>query len=307
MSSASYASLVGLAVLENPRKISEKGLTLAFDATWYLGASDREAIVGSLRYFNSKSDKYPEVGLYFVYTTVSHMDLAIEVHTGGESGSELTPADYNVVGDIQFLTYLGHPAETEIDFRQRPYAHICGAAFNIDVPTATFSVTAEQYTSAFRELQKKTPGAPKSTFSAVLTIQNSPRYEVAKKPVPYKNRFVMATGYVTGITSKFDNAKVVDSFHIDVENVAFLGMNGVTQPAVPSTPALGTPGSAGKVKSGVNKRWNFDTPVNAAKRRKTLDDDEGAGVGDSSGAGPSSPAPSSAAPSSPSPAPPTQF
>ncbi|KAJ7041736.1 hypothetical protein C8F04DRAFT_1176827 [Mycena alexandri] len=293
MSSSSYASLAGLAVLENPRKITKKGLVI--DATFYLGAADRQSILASLRYFNSKDEVFPEVGLYFVYTThskVAQMDPSVEVFTGEESGSELTPDDFALVRDIQFLFHLGHPSEAGIDYRQRPYAHICGAAFNVDVPSATFSVTADQYTGAFREMQKKTIGAPaaKSVFSTICTIQDSPRYENIKKPVPFNKRFIMATGLITGLTSTLDNGKVKESYHVDVENIVFLG-NYVP----PATPAGNSPvPSSSTMKSAPGtrlKRWSYDNLDKDPKRRKSSDAE---GEGDGS---------SSAAPSSPSPVP----
>lgn len=63
------------------------------------------------------------------------------------------------------LFYLGHPDEVDIDTRRRPYVHICGAAFNSNEQAATFSVDADQYTSAIRELQKQAKEAGQSTTS----------------------------------------------------------------------------------------------------------------------------------------------
>lgn len=68
MSSSAYASLNGLAVLENPRQTTNKGLV--FDSHLYIGAASRESIIGSFRYFNGNDVAFAEVGLYFIYATV---------------------------------------------------------------------------------------------------------------------------------------------------------------------------------------------------------------------------------------------
>ncbi|KAF8173945.1 hypothetical protein K438DRAFT_1771809 [Mycena galopus ATCC 62051] len=231
MSSSSYASFAALSILQNPRKMTSKGYV--FDASFCLGLPERKSIVASLRYFNAKDEVFPELGLYFVYTTVAHMHPSIEAFTGDESGSNYEP------GDFSLLIFLGLPSETEIDYHQPPYVHICGSAFNVDVLTATYSVTAEQYTGTFRDLQKKQTG---SLLSTVWIIPDSPRYENIKKPVPYNKHFVMVTGNITGMTSVLENDQVNDSFRISVDNVVFLGT--YVPPATPAASGSRTPFAA---------------------------------------------------------------
>ncbi|KAJ7939227.1 hypothetical protein B0H13DRAFT_1850963 [Mycena leptocephala] len=200
MSSSSYASFAALTVLENPRKIIQKNL--------YLGTPEHESIVASLRYFNTKNEVFPDVGLYFVYTTVAQMDPSIEVFTGDGSGSDLTPNEFSLVGDIQF------------------------------------------------------------------------------KPLPFNKRFIMAAGPITGMTSTLDNGKIKESYHVDIENVVFLGT--YVAPATPAANSSVPSSSTPKTTSGNRlKRWSYDTPASNLKRHKGSDA-EGDG---SSSAAPSSPSP----------------
>ncbi|KAF7372514.1 hypothetical protein MVEN_00113300 [Mycena venus] len=236
MSSASYASFTGLAILEFPRKITTKGLV--FDASFYLGLPERQSVLASLRLFNQNDEVFSDIGLYFVYTTIAQMDPSIEVFTGEGSGSPYTPDEFSLVGDIQFLFYLGVPSEAGIDYRKPPYIHICGPAFDVNIPAATFSVTAEQYTGAFRDVQKAAAQngqrvAKSLSLSTICTIQDSARYENNKKPVPYNKRFVMVAGNITGMTSVLENDKIKDSYRVDVGNVVFLGT--YVAPATPAT------------------------------------------------------------------------
>ncbi|KAF7334024.1 hypothetical protein MVEN_02307600 [Mycena venus] len=307
MSSASYASFTGLAILEFPRKITTKGLV--FDASFYLGLPERQSVLASLRLFNQNDEVFSDIGLYFVYTTViipstlrllllltlilvlkiAQMDPSIEVFTGEGSGSPYTPDEFSLVGDIQFLFYLGVPSEAGIDYRKPPYIHICGPAFDVNIPAATFSVTAEQYTGAFRDVQKAAAQngqrvAKSLSLSTICTIQDSARYENNKKPVPYNKRFVMVAGNITGMTSVLENDKIKDSYRVDVGNVVFLGT--YVAPATPATNSAAASSSTSTPASGKRaKRWSYDTPVGGLKRKNPDADD-----GRSSGP-PSSPSP----------------
>ncbi|KAJ7732050.1 hypothetical protein DFH07DRAFT_968533 [Mycena maculata] len=282
--------MTALAILENPRQTVGKGLV--FDGSFYLGLEGRESIVASLRYFNRTDQGFPEVGLYFVYTTVAQMDPSVEVFAGTEP-EDRKAEEYSLVGDIQFLFYLGAPDEVDIDYRQRPYLHICGAAFNVDVPTATFSVMAEPYTAAFREMQKAnrnaTGSVAKSLFATNCIIPDSRRYDNVKKPVPYNKRYVMVTGHLTGVTSKLDDDNIKDFYCINVENIAFLGTQVTAANTAGDSPAPAltpTPAPTNKAR----KRWSYDTPINNVKRKKVAGSEVGGGDGSSS-AGPSSPSP----------------
>ncbi|KAF7339079.1 hypothetical protein MVEN_01984300 [Mycena venus] len=287
MSSASYASFTGLAILEFPRKITTKGLV--FDASFYLCLPERQSVLASLRLFNQNDEIFSDIGLYFVYTTIAQMDPSIEVFTGEGSGSPYTPDEFSLVGDIQFLFYLGVPSEAGIDYRKPPYIHICGPAFDVNIPAATFSVTAEQYTGAFRDVQKAAAkngqtAAKSLSLSTICTIQDSARYENNKKPVPYNKRFVMVAGNITGMTSVLENDKIKDSYRVDVGNVVFLGT--YVAPATPATNSAAASSSTSTPSSGKRaKRWSYDTPVDGLKR-KNPDADDGRSSGPPSSSSP---------------------
>ncbi|KAJ7437678.1 hypothetical protein B0H11DRAFT_2361419 [Mycena galericulata] len=282
--------MTALAILENPRQTAGKGLV--FDGSFYLGLEGHESIVASLRYFNRTDQGFPDVGLYFVYTTVAQMDPSVEVFAGTQE-EDRKAEEFSLVGDIQFLFYLGAPNEVAIDYRQRPYLHICCTAFNVDVPTATFSVMAEPYTAAFREMQKANKNATgsvaKSLFATNCIIPDSRRYDNVKKPVPYNKRYVMVTGHLTGVTSKLDDDNIKDFYCINVENIAFLGTQVTAANTAGDSPAPAltpTPASTNKP----HKRWSYDTPINNVKRKKVAGSEVDGGDGSSS-AGPSSPSP----------------
>ena len=68
---AGSAYVTGLAILANPRRIPVSK-TIVFDTQIYLGSSDQDLLIGSLRYFNSADLSFedgPE--LYYVNATVS--------------------------------------------------------------------------------------------------------------------------------------------------------------------------------------------------------------------------------------------
>ncbi|KAJ7077373.1 hypothetical protein B0H15DRAFT_805192 [Mycena belliarum] len=295
MTSHSYSSISGVAVLENPRQTSAKGL--AFDGHLYVGGKSCQSLLMLLRYFNANDTEFPPVPtMYYIYATVAQMDTTAKI----ELFSDDQAADYTLVGDIQVIIPIGPPSEVEIDSRQRAYVHLCGAASNPNMDMATFSLDIEQYTSSFRDVQKlakeKKEKAPKSLFAANCVIRDSPRYTYIRKPVPFNKRFVMLTGYLVDVDSTLDitGIKVKQRICVDVENIAFLGQAPLTAGSSESDPAASTSTPAG---SNGRKRWSYDTPVPDNKRRKINALDLGSGSHtaqtSSSPAGPSNSFPSS--------------
>lgn len=70
-SAAGWASLTGLAILANPRSISASK-TIVLDAQVFLGPTDSDLLIGSLRYFNSTDHTFnDEPHLYSINATVS--------------------------------------------------------------------------------------------------------------------------------------------------------------------------------------------------------------------------------------------
>jgi hypothetical protein len=69
-STAGRASVAGLAILANPRGIFAK--TLVVDAQLYLGPTDQDFLIGSLRFFNCDNLTFDDgPNLYIINATVS--------------------------------------------------------------------------------------------------------------------------------------------------------------------------------------------------------------------------------------------
>lgn len=69
-SSASSATIVAIAVLENGRFCEGQGRALIFDAQIYLG-DDCPALLAALKYFNADNQAFDPVGFYIVIARVS--------------------------------------------------------------------------------------------------------------------------------------------------------------------------------------------------------------------------------------------
>jgi hypothetical protein len=68
---AGWASITGIAILANPRMIPASK-TIVFDAQLYLGPTDEDLLIGSLRYFNSTNFSFDDgPSFYVIYATVS--------------------------------------------------------------------------------------------------------------------------------------------------------------------------------------------------------------------------------------------
>ncbi|KAK7016087.1 hypothetical protein R3P38DRAFT_2786463 [Favolaschia claudopus] len=271
MASSSYASFLDVMVLEKPRVVA--GKSWVFDGHCYLG------------------------------TPVARMDVDADLSLYIEEGSDIQPHDYSLVGDIQVLVPFGAPDDVDVDLRQRLYMHIAGAAINPDSTAATWTMDADQYTSTFREASKKLPKSAKlrSYMPVKCTIPDGSRYANSQKPVPYKGRYLMATGYLADLTSTLGNdGKIVERFCIEVDNVAFLG-------TVAATPAAKDPSSSTSTPAaGSNKRgWSFgavgDKKGKKRARLSDLSDGASSSPAGSFGAGLSSSSPLS------SPSPLTKF
>ncbi|KAJ7730721.1 hypothetical protein B0H14DRAFT_2178036, partial [Mycena olivaceomarginata] len=213
MSSSSFATVTALTVLENPRKASPR--TTVFTSHLFLGAPGLEKILGSVRYYSEDDGEYPEVGVYQATMAVSKFHLFINL-------LPLTHFfQFYLIGD------LDSPAVANIDLVRRPYMNICGAVTRSDSTAATFTLDADQYTSAFAEQQKSAAtdnnvAAQKSVFPALGFIPDSPRYK-SKKPVPWVKKYVAFGGYLTGISASLEGETLQERFRIEVDSIAFLG------------------------------------------------------------------------------------
>ncbi len=72
-----WAIIMGLAILAHPRKV-RGSKTIIVDAQFYLGPTDQDLIIGSLRYFNSKDLIFGDgPNSYVINATVSTILLSI--------------------------------------------------------------------------------------------------------------------------------------------------------------------------------------------------------------------------------------
>ncbi|KAJ7671026.1 hypothetical protein B0H17DRAFT_1209171 [Mycena rosella] len=260
MSSASYTSIAGLTVMENPCSTTTKGVV--FDGNFYVSTESCQSLLVLLCYFNSSQRN----GISFNPNTIAQMDVNRELNTSKINlyQSDLEPADYSLVGDIQIIIPLGSPADLGIDPHQRAYVHLCGAVFNPNGDTTTFSLDADQYTVSFREAQKeakdKHQPVPRSYFPADCIIPDSPHYANTKKPIPFNKRFVMLTGYITGVISTLKKT-VKECFCIDLDNIAFLESQ--TASAISGSAGASSPAalfSSTSVITAVGRKcWSYDT------------------------------------------------
>ena len=80
LSAAGCAFVTGLAVLANPRVV-RSSKTFVLDVQFYLGPTDQDLLIGSLRYFNSTNLHFDdEPNLYVIYAKVS-TQIVICLHT----------------------------------------------------------------------------------------------------------------------------------------------------------------------------------------------------------------------------------
>lgn len=71
LSAAGWAFITGLAILANPRVVPSSK-TVVIDAQLYLGPTDEDLVIGSLRYFNSANLTFDDgPNLYAITATVN--------------------------------------------------------------------------------------------------------------------------------------------------------------------------------------------------------------------------------------------
>ncbi|KAJ7164037.1 hypothetical protein C8R43DRAFT_946832 [Mycena crocata] len=287
MSSSSYATIAALTVLENPRKASAR--TTVFTCNLFIGSPSLEKITGSVRYYSEEDGEYPDVGVYHAIIAVAKMEKGIKVFTDDEEEQ----GEFSFVGDIKSFFLIGEEGSTaveNIDLARRAYVNICGAVTRSDASSATFTLDAEQYTSAFAEQAKKASEdssivALKSVLPVIGYIPDSPRYK-NKKPVPWVKKYVSFGGYLSGITASLEGETLFERFRVEVDNIAFLG----TYTPTASTPAPnGGSGSGGS--SNKKPRFSYSKPSTRGKRRMDDDEDNNGSAGGAGNASGSSPSP----------------
>ncbi|KAF8875713.1 hypothetical protein BD779DRAFT_1475969 [Infundibulicybe gibba] len=238
MSFDSYASIEGIAVLENPRRLSNTSKTFIFDAQFFLGSTQKPSLLGLLHYFNGDNLTFsPLPTKCMVKATIAKMDLALNTYSTAESSLE--PDDYDFVGDVYDLILLGHassPEETD-DSEEPTLEYVddptCpgspkanfGASINdnnsepnkitfpIDPcrrPTVHISgrvVNAKRKTATFKldvvqyisAFKSDTTKTAKPNLPITCIIPDSPRFKSGNKPVPFDHRYVSLDGHLADV------------------------------------------------------------------------------------------------------------
>jgi len=111
-----WASVTGPAILANPRGISGSK-TIVLDAQLYLGPTNQDLLIGSLRYFNSDNHSFDDApSLYAIVTSVSIYLLLFPQQlinfqfARRESTADVPVSgnrallDYTFIGDIQMVS-----------------------------------------------------------------------------------------------------------------------------------------------------------------------------------------------------------
>ncbi|KAJ6574301.1 hypothetical protein B0H19DRAFT_1254013 [Mycena capillaripes] len=159
------ASLIAIAVLENPRAIAKSGF-IVFDAQIYLGSSE-PALITSVRYFNSDNTVFEDVGCYCI---AARTTPTIEVYS-----QNLTPVDYHAFGDVVWMVPLGSPEN--FDINHHAIVHVSG------------------YLSATKNAD--------NIFPVRCGFPDTPRWK-KYKPVPGKGKPVSIEGFLTGVERNED-------------------------------------------------------------------------------------------------------
>ncbi|KAJ7604527.1 hypothetical protein FB45DRAFT_850649 [Roridomyces roridus] len=242
--SHSSVQMVGLAILENPRKSSPR--TTVFDAYTYVGSSTVERALGSLRIYHENALDLSDIGWYFLTATCAKMVNGLAVY----AESEAEQAEFNFVGDIKSYHLIAagdSEAFKTLNLALRMYIMASGVVTVSDTPGLKFVVEPEQYTQAYADKQKASTDATPFTEKSIFPIEgrlDPNRYRGNKKPVPWVKRMVSFGGFLTDIASALDGDTPLDRFVVDVDNIAFFGA--FTPPATPAPMASGSTPSAGE-------------------------------------------------------------
>jgi hypothetical protein len=101
-----------------------------------------------------------------------------------------------------------------VDPHQPAFVQLSGVALNCDSAMGKFTLDVEVWHSATRS---------KVVTSFLCIIPDSPKYKSSGKPVPYNNRYISLSGYLTGVTSKVDDMDIIERFTVTVEDIVFMG------------------------------------------------------------------------------------
>lgn len=151
------------------------------------------------------------------------------------SGPETPMNDSHVCGDIiQVCTLSSRPGteaneyivklipSTEEVMCRAPYITASGAAFNAEKNDGVFDCNVPQYTTFYRDHRHLSTLPIRAHFDDV-------RYK-NKKPIPSNNNYVTVEGFLYQVDVDTNTGQPL-LFHINAENIAFLG-----KAVLPNTP-----------------------------------------------------------------------
>ncbi|KAJ7178551.1 hypothetical protein C8R43DRAFT_942203 [Mycena crocata] len=217
MSQQSYATIDGLMILENARSISKKVTIL--DAFVFIGAGIDD-LMGSVCYFNNEDTtvNIPD-GMYSATIRIAKRDDIHNVYNANE-------AQYSFIGDLKAYSAV------QAGGGQLARATLLGIVTNSDSAKEQFHLDLEQYTLAYTEAKKKAEDTakdegtavilpPRSVFPVLGVFGKSPRYD-KKRPVPYLDKLIFMTGFLTGMSEELEGTELKQRFVIEVDDINFL-------------------------------------------------------------------------------------
>ncbi|KAG1745348.1 uncharacterized protein EDB91DRAFT_1080282 [Suillus paluster] len=198
-SSASSATIVAVAVLENGRFCEGQGRALIFDAQIYLG-NYCPPLLAALKYFNADNQAFDPVGFYIVIARL------IPIAKDGVS-----------------------PLYT-------PYIEICGTVEHVNDLTNTFSIDAHQYVSSLRTNSTGASSTGQRPVKSILLVEcgfpNTAQWtKSGKKLTPQPHCYISVTGFITGrkVKTVEGSEPETDRFTVEVDSIVFLGRPVITK------------------------------------------------------------------------------
>ncbi|KAJ7576225.1 hypothetical protein C8J56DRAFT_973361 [Mycena floridula] len=211
-------TVTGFALIENGCPDTADGstsLAMIYDTQFFLPSSATHSLLGALRYFHPKEAPTRfEPGPYIVQANIAfnREDAALCVNANTEYAES-----YHIVSEISWAM-AAYMADNPLP----PSIHVTGLASDISMTENTFTVTAGQWTQAFRAVQ---------SCPVFVTILAIPRFST-KKPLPHKDTYVGVSGCLSSIAVAEGENRGINYLCVELENITFLGNYGTA--AVPA-------------------------------------------------------------------------
>ncbi|KAG1729855.1 uncharacterized protein EDB91DRAFT_1085633 [Suillus paluster] len=227
-SSASSATIVAVAVLENGRFCEGQGRALNFDAQIYLG-DDCPPLLAALKYFNADNQAFDPVGFYIVIARVAKMEPSANINLDDRNRESY----FDLVGDVVRLIPI---AKDGVSPLYTPYIEICGTIEHVDDLANTFSIDVHQYVSSLRTNSTGASSTSQWPFKSILPVEcgfpNTARWtKSGKKLTPQLHHYISVTGFITGrkVKTVEGSEPETDRFTVEVDSIVFLGRPVVTK------------------------------------------------------------------------------